>query len=229
MARFVGAFRARMSHRTATRLDAMATFIDAFDRRRREGFASGDSAFNLFSVLGLDSDEVKHSKVLAWLLEATAEHGAGDAFARAFLAAAAIELPTDALRRYRVATEYVVLEARTDIVLCRRGNFAIYIENKVYAAEGADQVDREYRDMVRLGSALRVPSDRLFAVFLTPDGRLPTSGDATRWRPLAYSSLHHAFSEILPRVPSDKARLVVQDWLEAITRFGGSDVEASAL
>ena len=52
--------------------------------------------------------------------------------------------------------------------------------------------------MRRLGQALRVPQDRQFAVFLTPDGRSPTSSDSTRWQTVSYGAIYAEFSRLLP-------------------------------
>jgi hypothetical protein len=99
----------------------------------------------------------------------------------------------------------------------------IYVENKVFAGEGIHQVDREFRDMRRLGIALEIPKERQFAVFLTPDGRPPLSGDATLWRTVSYGGIAAAFGNLLPRITSTKVKIFLKDWIDTISTFGGTN------
>lgn len=101
----------------------------------------------------------------------------------------------------------------------RRGAFILYIENKVFASEGDEQIDREYQDMQRLGEALRVPKDRRFAVFLTPEGRPPMSGDVSMWRSVSYVDLADALRTVLQELPDGKVRSFVEDWTEIVREW----------
>jgi len=175
--RFIADFRALRAARRGARLEEMEAFLDTFEATHRRIWRVRVD-FNVFGLLGVRTDEVCHSGVLAWLLDAESGHGQGDVFMRAFADLCRLDIPSQALDRYLVRTEFVGAESIIDVMVFSRGEFLIYLENKVFASEGSHQVDREFRDMRRLGTALGVPEERQFAVFLTPDGRSPLSGDA---------------------------------------------------
>ena len=219
MQRFINDFRALRQAQRQARLREMETFLSVFGDAYR-CISHGRVDFNVFALLGVDTDEIKHSSFLAWLLDARAGHGQGDIFLKAFARACGLPIVLAAPHRYRVRTEFSGSESIVDILVCRRGDFLVYLENKVFAPEGPDQVDREFRDMCRLASSLRVPEGRRFAIFLTPDGRRPLSGDPTRWKAVSYGQIAQQFAGILPDIRSDKLRLVVRDWIETVSGFG---------
>ncbi len=220
MVAFLGDFRALREKRRGVRLVAMKTFLHEFEEIHRRVWRTRVD-FNVFSLLGVRTDEASHSRVLAWLLDAESGHGQGDLFTQAFVDLCGLDIPAAELERYAVRTEFVGQEAIIDVMVSRRGAFLVYVENKVYAPEGPQQVDREYRDMQRHGAALGVPPARQYAIFLTPYGRAPVSGDAARWKTLSYGQLAAAFAAALPSVSSDRVRLVVEDWVKTISRIGG--------
>lgn len=112
-------------------------------------------------------------------------------------------------------------------MVVRRGEFLIYLENKVYASEGTEQIDREFCDMRRLGASLKIPEQMQFPVFLTPLGRPPSSGDPAPWRTLSYVDLASTFAELLPSITAPKVKVLLQDWVATISTFGGADGLAS--
>jgi len=107
--------------------------------------------------------------------------------------------------------------------VCRPHDFLIYIEHKVWAAEGPGQVDREWRDLQRTGDANGVPADRRFAVFLTPGGGPPISGDPAPWLCLSHTRLADAFWAVLPDVSDAKVAAFVADWIETISEWGAPE------
>jgi hypothetical protein len=217
----IGEFHTLRLTQQEKRLAGMTTFLKEFaewdpERRARK------VDFNLFSLFKIETDEVRHSRFLAWLLDARSGHGQGSMFLRAFVEACHLDIPLAALDRYRVQTEVSGIESIIDLSVTTRGAFVIYLENKILASEGLDQLNRELRDMRRVGRSLRVPRARQFAVFLTPEGRAPTSGDAAHWVSISYGQLARAFEKLLPEIENAKVRDVLQDWIEAILVFGGA-------
>ena len=172
MRSFIAAFRALRDQRRADRLASMEDFLSTFEQAHRRIWRTKVD-FNLFSLLGIQTDEVRHSALLAWLLDPESGHGQGTLFMRLFTELCSVDLPDTAFHRYTVRTEFAGEESIIDVMVSAHAEFIIYVENKVLAAEGPDQVDREFRDLRRLGAALSVPRRHQYAVFLTPDGRRP--------------------------------------------------------
>lgn len=206
----LGAFRSRRTSHQTERAQRMGVFFGAVARQ-----PAVTHGFNTLAVCRVGTDEVLHSGILAWMLDSRGGHGQGSLFLQAFLETCCIPLPVN-LSACRVRTEFSGANAIVDILVYRCEELLVYVENKVLAAEGDKQVDREFRDMRMLGVGLRVPENRQFAVFLTPDGRMPTSGEASRWKAVSYSAVAQAFRGVLPRITDTKASGFLQDWMDTV-------------
>lgn len=225
MQQLLDEFRAsRVAGRTRE-LHAMQQLLGAF----RACTPTQTGSFNLFDLLKIAGNESMHSRLLAWLLDRRATHGQGNLFLRTFVGGCGLPLASHLLERYRVVPEFFGRESRIDMLVYSPGAFLIYLENKIVADEGPEQLSREFRDMQRLGATLRVPPDRRFALFLTPQGRTPGGKDAPHWHPIAYAQLSATFAPVLPRISSPKVAIIVHDWLEALAAFGGQDAEGATL
>jgi len=218
---FFEEFRAFRAGARARRLARIGDFLRTFEEVQQEAVGFGLTDFNIFSLLGVETDEVRHTRILAWLLDARAEHRAGNVFLKALVDLCGLGLPAEVLERYKVRREFWVAESRVDVVVYRQREFVIYLENKVYAEEGPAQVERELGDMNRWGEALRVPEGRRFGIFLTPEGRRPRSGDAKAWKVVSYKEVARRFEELVERVKTEKGRLLLRDWIEIALRLGG--------
>jgi len=105
------------------------------------------SQFNLFEAIGMVRQEVRHSYLLAHLLDPRQTHRLGDAFLRRFLgffhdaivatdAAGAITL-----ERVTVQREWEFVDLLVEVPSHR---LVLLIENKVDSAEHSDQLNRVY-------------------------------------------------------------------------------------
>lgn len=105
-----------------------------------------DLVTNIWSIAGLKRNEVRTTAVLAWALDHRQKHGFGDAVLSALLESLQGRVP-DGLRlgsTYRVRTEYCVFgasEDRIDIAI-EGENCVIFIEAKIDASEGDQQIER---------------------------------------------------------------------------------------
>jgi hypothetical protein len=107
---------------------------------RRQARTADD--FNLIEVLNVAEDELRHSAMLAWLLDhRTDNQGTHAQNSLGFqLLLKELDLPMDyAERKYWVRREVVGEESRVDIEVSARDSFVIHIENKVNAVEGERQ------------------------------------------------------------------------------------------
>jgi len=138
--------------------------------------------FNIFKALGVERKEVAISRILTFLLSPRAAHEQGDVFLSMFLQqldqrlelAGKNPLPRTGLREALVQPEAWIEtpqgeSARLDIrIECGR-EFLLVIENKIDHQEGDGQLEK-YRAWMT-----EQPHSRQVLVFLTPDGRLPSS------------------------------------------------------
>lgn len=172
-------------------------------------------AFNLVTALGLSRQELRHSDLLAFLLDPAQPHGLGDAFARMLLARAAAvgprSLPVERLKLTRLSVwrewRYIdiLLESRDD-------HLAVIIENKVDADELTHQLDTYYREMELLR-----PGWTIFGIFLTPTGTLPAAKhNRARYAPLTYGDVAAALEELEPTATEPAARLLLGHYAQLI-------------
>jgi hypothetical protein len=186
---------------------AFATLMEEAGAIRAAGrWVSGPA--DLLTVLGRHRDELFHSRLLGWLLNATAQHGLGDRFLRAFLdqlwpdeavaAGGTVEIELERTQSGISRATGEPVEARADLVL-RNESTVIVIENKLDAGEQPWQCERLY------WAWAAEPTETRW-LFLTPHGRRPTSVSSAEaisaWRTASYVDVHRALTTALgPSLP----------------------------
>lgn len=114
------------------------------EERHRKG-----ENYNLFSILSIERYELKHSALIANLLDPKGSHGCGDAFLRAFFEIALKErtylfedctLP-DSYTEYYTGPIVGDTGGRIDI-LVKSSRYGLIIENKIYAGDQDKQLIR---------------------------------------------------------------------------------------
>ena len=114
------------------------------EERHRKG-----ENYNLFSILNIERYELKHSALIANLLDPKGSHGCGDAFLRAFFEIALKDLayPFEDCTLPDSYTEYYTgpivgdTGGRIDI-LVKSSRYGLIIENKIYAGDQDKQLIR---------------------------------------------------------------------------------------
>lgn len=97
-----------------------------------------ENTFNIFQVLRSGHEEVSlHSRFLYELLNPKGSHGMGDVFLRQF--AEVCSLPALSYNTVHVSREHANID-----ILVRDHNHAIIIENKIYAGDQYEQLQRYY-------------------------------------------------------------------------------------
>src|SRR5574344_971396 len=157
-------------------LDSVKVIVDKHNAKINERRKRGE-LFNIFDVLGLDSDEVRcHSAFIGELLNVNGNHGLGSSFLDAFISATGIEnlgLNTDAKycntdKEFYVGRVTEEEGGRVDILIHSESEKkAIIIENKIYASDGHNQLSRynEYGN--------KHYENNFIVLYLTLDGSEP--------------------------------------------------------
>jgi hypothetical protein len=215
---------------------ALRRKLDAFlvDNPELEALNSRLGGFNIFRVLRVERAEIRHSNVLAWLLNPNENHGLGDRFLRRFLSRLLMENESVQVSLSPASVELMefgdteVLREwnRIDIfVRSRRGNWCLLIENKVGSRESPTQLGR-YRNLV----SSEVPKDAdVIPVFLTPEGGGPSEeGKTAGYVPLSYLQVLELVERLVTQARSnipDDAQLFVDHYLEVLKRITMQDSE----
>jgi hypothetical protein len=148
--------------------------------------------FNIFRLLGFEHGELRHSRVLAWLLGPEGSHGFGERFLRNWLgrvlrgaeSGSAIrlkEVATAPFRSVRVLREWEQIDVLVQIQLEDGGQWVIAVENKVRATQGATQLMRYRKQIER-----NFPSATKLFVFLTVGEEAP---DDEAWVPARHAQI----------------------------------------
>lgn len=112
--------------------------------------------FNPIRIMKMERREIRHSAILAWLLDPAESHGLGDRFLKAFLAEAyrgnngidgpsALEIIQSDLRDAEVRLEWQNIDI---FIFSPRNAWAFIIENKFDSSQHSNQLQR-YLDKVR--------------------------------------------------------------------------------
>ena len=114
------------------------------EERNRKG-----ENYNLFSILSIERYELKHSALIANLLDPKGSHGCGDAFLRAFfeIALKGTAYPFEKCTLPHSYTEYYTGPRAGDTggridILVKSSHYGLIIENKIYAGDQDKQLTR---------------------------------------------------------------------------------------
>ncbi|WP_044195283.1 PD-(D/E)XK nuclease family protein [Oscillatoria acuminata] len=203
--------------KTQTQMSAFLSSFSDLHQKSRQGQVAN---FNLFSLLQLSKNQATQTTVLGWLLDAEGNHGQGPLFLEQLVKLCGDCIPLENFSQpYRLLSAAIAPQLRLDLILYRPGEFLVAIDNNILDREGINQADLEIMEMRRLGSAQRIPKERQIAIFLTPEGRSPLSGDPSHWHNLSYPQLAAAFSQVVPQLNDLKLKHILVDWIEVVSRI----------
>ena len=179
---------------------------------------------NVFTAVGMNTQEVKHSKFLAWLFDPQKPHGLGNDFLRRFweklffyrhaLADEGVPQNREILQKagicgitelsnfigdpkLKVFTEKTILEGDRRMDICiesRATKTVLVIENKVFTSTHDEQLQAYEDKLQNLGAGWRK-----ILVYLTPKGDIPTDDGVynPRWCIFDYNVILQIMREML--------------------------------
>lgn len=183
---------------------------------------------NLFDILKISRTEIRHSNMLAWLLNPNENHGLGDSILRGFIqyyvtnhgienlfSTLLMDCYSFSVLREWHNIDIIVVSSNEKTILC--------IENKIGSGEHDNQLDR-YRKIVEE----QYPDYNKMFVFLSPDEDEPSDPD--NWCSMGYdatlSIIENAVSktQILPDV-----QMLIDNYTEVIRRDIVEDTELTKI
>lgn len=187
--------------------------------------------FNVFSVLGLSTSEVRlHSAFLGELLNPNGDHGLGDGFLKAFVDTIIKQVDPEFeidTKTCKVSVEYPIGEisedytegGRIDLLIRDDNNHAIIIENKINAGD-------QYKQLLRYQNFAKKNSLKYVLLYLTLDSKEASEYSTNNqvdyfrisYKEYIYQWLNHCISiaALFPRVRETIAQY--QTNLNIITR-----------
>lgn len=190
---------------------------------------------NFFEVLKIDKVEIRHSNMLAWLLDPSKPSGLGDKLLKQllfkciegseYLKATDIELMDfDDVSVEREVPTGKGKKGRIDILITSdNSRFAICIENKISSTEikgteGEDGQLRRYFNYVEK----KFTRCQRFYFLLSPDGMMPEDeADRDIWTTLDYDEICQWICSIRDTYTSsisDSAKILIDQYIDALER-----------
>lgn len=149
-------------------------------------------SFNPFEVLKITGTEIRHSNILAWLLDPEASHGLNKQFLINLIELIdsnfAQKWQPDDIGPILVLREYMNLDI---LIISITNKIILCIENKVHAKERNNQLD-DYRKL--LEENFTEEYSKLY-VYLSKDGSLPTTDSSEEWKNVSYSDIMDALDD----------------------------------
>jgi len=144
------------------------------------------NSFNTLKILRLENYEIRHSNILAWLLNPKENHNLGDYFLRKLMEYLILIDENMDNPQYEIIGEilnhslvdsHVYREVKTDknrlmdlLIVNQRIKSIIIIENKIYSTESENQLD-DYLDFVKH----TFKDYTIIPIYLTLDGEKPSN------------------------------------------------------
>jgi len=185
--------------------------------------------FNPIRVMKMEFIEIRHSAILAWLLDPGETHGLGDVFLKSFLAEAfrgtmtgpsAIEITQSDLRDAEVQREKKNMDL---FIVTPNKGWAFVIENKVSSKQHSGQLDRYISNAKKIAKS-QGNSLKVHGVFLTLDEESLSDTDQVNYTSLRYYQLCTILGDLL-RGPAltidDEARRFIEYYHEIIEDLCG--------
>lgn len=176
--------------------------------------------FNVFSTLKIINAEIRHSNVLAWLLNPYESHGLKDLFTKQLIRAIYLEnltyfkkanLTSIFLWDFTQANVYREKDHIDILLVDESNNFVLAIENKIWTSEHDGQLTRYKEKIYKF-----YPPSKFnhFFVYLSTEDE-ETSDDT--WVSISYGLIISTLEKILPFF-KDKVKSFVMDYLNILRR-----------
>ena len=152
--------------------------------------------FNIFDVLKIARAEIRHSNVLAWLLDPNEDHGLGNRVLNEFVLmlvkngyADGYAVRTLLLAKYEEVMIYREKNNIDILIESVKDKFVICIENKVDTKDHDEQLSKYYK----LVDKEYAQYQKVF-LYLTPNGDQPTEENTAEWSCIDYQGINECIT-----------------------------------
>ena len=175
---------------------------------------------NIFQILRITKNEIRHSNFLSWLLDPNQSHKLGDIFLKRFLREVfssdkfgdidQVDVEGMDLSKVEIQREWKNID-----ILIKLENVVVCVENKVLSKEHSEQLKR-YKEIIEN----QFPNHHQTFVYLTPEG--DTSEDETdTYEPISYVFIVESLDRILSvfgESLNEQVKNYIKDYITIIKR-----------
>jgi uncharacterized protein YqfB (UPF0267 family) len=175
---------------------------------------------NIFQILRISKNEIRHSNFLSWLLDPNQSHKLGDIFLKRFLREVfssdkfgevdQVDVEGLDLNKVEIRREW----KNIDILLILE-NVIVCVENKVFSKEHSNQLKR-YREVIEN----QFPNHHQTYVFLTPEGEI-SENESDVYEPISYQFVVETLERILSVYGEslvEQVRTYIKDYITILKR-----------
>ena len=175
---------------------------------------------NIFQILRITKNEIRHSNFLSWLLDPNQSHKLGDIFLKRFLREVfssdkfgdidQVDVEGMDLSKVEIQREWKNID-----ILIKLENVVVCVENKVLSKEHSNQLKR-YKEIIEN----QFPNHHQTFVFLTPEG--DTSEDESEtYEPISYEFIVESLDRIISvygESLNEQVKNYIKDYITIIKR-----------
>lgn len=151
---------------------------------------------NIFQILRITKNEIRHSNFLSWLLDPNESHKLGDIFLKRFLREVFSSEKFDQIDQIDVegmdlSKVEIEREWKNIDILIKLENVVVCIENKVLSKEHSNQLKR-YKEIIEN----QFPNHDKTFVYLTPEGD-DSENESETYEPISYEFIVESLERIV--------------------------------
>lgn len=175
---------------------------------------------NIFQILRISKNEIRHSNFLSWLLDPNESHKLGDIFLKRFLREVfssdkfgdidQVDVEGMDLSKVEIQREWKNID-----ILIKLQNVVVCVENKVLSKEHSNQLKR-YKEIIET----QFPNHHQTFVYLTPEG--DTSEDESdTYEPISYEFIVESLDLIISvygESLNEQVKNYIKDYITIIKR-----------
>lgn len=212
-------------------------FLLYLERNSEKDFSRWLTGVNIFEILGISSAEIRHSRILAWLLDPRENHNLEDKFFKKILmkvidnniSFTTIKATEIILKDFSKAEVYRESKNNIDVLYTNKEHrINLVIENKTFTSDHDNQL-RKYRTFIENSYV----GYRNIYVYLTPNGDAPIDADVEErkfWRLLSYQDISDILEELyLEEIDNEKVSYILKEYNDNIRRNILNDIELKEL
>jgi len=176
---------------------------------------------NIFKILKTEKTEIRHSNILAWLLNSAENHKLDDLFCKTFFGKIAKDnynIIKDNFSIHKLIlhslTNFIVYREKWNIdilLVAEKSKQVVVIENKIESGEHNNQLKR-YEDIIDQ----EFPNsnyEKLF-IYLTPN--LSEELNNNRWIKVGYETIKDSLEEIQYSIKDEVVKLILNNYIDII-------------
>jgi len=174
---------------------------------------------NIFKILKTEKAEIRHSNVLAWLLNSAENHKLDDLFIKTWFGKITKENYNNIKEKFSIhrlilhsLNDFVVYREKWNIdilLVAEKSKQVVVIENKIDSGEHDNQLKR-YEDKINQ----EFPDYEKLFIYLTPN--LSEMLDTENWIKVGYVTVKESLEEVIFNIKDETIKLIINNYIEII-------------